>query len=177
MIDRKTPKQIIGDMIEIEGGFVDNPNDLGGPTKYGITEATARRHGYNGPMKDLPMMTAKMILWKEYWIDSGCSRVNEVSSIIAEELFDIRVNQGGFHILWLQEILNAFTGSKLKVDGILGELTMGVLRAFLLIRRHQDGDQVLAKAPNVYQGMRYFNIVAANPSQREFIYGWIRHRV
>ena len=32
--------QVISDIIAREGGFVNNPNDLGGPTKYGITIKT-----------------------------------------------------------------------------------------------------------------------------------------
>lgn len=32
--------QVIKDIITREGGYVNNPNDLGGPTKYGITLAT-----------------------------------------------------------------------------------------------------------------------------------------
>jgi len=39
---RITP--LIDRIIEVEGGYVNNPNDKGGPTKYGITEATARKN-------------------------------------------------------------------------------------------------------------------------------------
>lgn len=35
-----TKRQILDDIIRREGGFVDNPNDRGGATKYGITIGT-----------------------------------------------------------------------------------------------------------------------------------------
>lgn len=34
--------------IIFEGGYSDHPYDPGGKTKYGITESTARSHGYKG---------------------------------------------------------------------------------------------------------------------------------
>ena len=37
----------------VEGGYADDPADLGGKTNLGITEAVARRHGYTGDMRDL----------------------------------------------------------------------------------------------------------------------------
>jgi lysozyme family protein len=33
---------------------VDHPADIGGPTRWGITQAVARRHGYTGEMHALP---------------------------------------------------------------------------------------------------------------------------
>ena len=45
----------IDDLIDVliarEGGFVDHPADKGGPTRWGITQAVARRHGYMGQME------------------------------------------------------------------------------------------------------------------------------
>ena len=47
--------QYLEDLIKREGGYVNNPADRGGATKYGITEAVARTNGFKGNMKDLPL--------------------------------------------------------------------------------------------------------------------------
>lgn len=36
-------EQYLDDLIKREGGYVNNPADRGGATKYGITEAVARK--------------------------------------------------------------------------------------------------------------------------------------
>lgn len=45
--------QLIDKVLAHEGGYVNHPADKGGPTKWGVTEATARRYGYKGVMADL----------------------------------------------------------------------------------------------------------------------------
>ena len=37
-------EQITAAIISREGGFVNDPDDPGGPTKYGVTLATAQQH-------------------------------------------------------------------------------------------------------------------------------------
>ena len=43
--------RLIEEVIEREGGYVDHPADRGGPTRWGITEAVARRQGYMDDMR------------------------------------------------------------------------------------------------------------------------------
>ncbi len=47
-------EEYLDELIKREGGYVNNQVDKGGVTKYGITEAVARKKGYKGNMKDLP---------------------------------------------------------------------------------------------------------------------------
>lgn len=46
--------QTIEGILGKEGGYVDHPSDKGGPTRWGITQTTARAHGYTGDMRNLP---------------------------------------------------------------------------------------------------------------------------
>jgi lysozyme family protein len=36
-------------LIDVEGGYTNNPDDSGGETMWGVTIAVARRNGYTGP--------------------------------------------------------------------------------------------------------------------------------
>ena len=44
-------ERFLDDLIKREGGYVNNPNDKGGETCWGITVAVARANGYAGPMR------------------------------------------------------------------------------------------------------------------------------
>ncbi|ENV93784.1 hypothetical protein F937_03185 [Acinetobacter calcoaceticus ANC 3680] len=57
-------EQYLDELIKREGGYVNNPADRGGATKYGIIEAVARANGFKGNMKDFPLETAKAIYKK-----------------------------------------------------------------------------------------------------------------
>ena len=43
---------ILTAIYSVEGGFVDDKADRGGPTKYGVTQQVAREAGYRGNMRD-----------------------------------------------------------------------------------------------------------------------------
>lgn len=78
-------------VVESEGGYVNDPNDPGGATRYGITEAVARANGYTGDMRTLPLETAKSIYQKDYWDACKCGEMPWPLSLY---VFDCAVNQG-----------------------------------------------------------------------------------
>ena len=61
-------ERLLEALIEREGGYVDHPADRGGATRFGITEAVARAHGYRGPMRLLPRDEALAIYRRLYWL-------------------------------------------------------------------------------------------------------------
>ena len=174
---------IIDDIIRAEGGYVDNPNDSGGKTCWGITEAVARSAGYTGDMRDLPKDLARSIYYKQYVILPRFDKVIPLSPIIASELVDSGVNLGiAWPAKWLQTCLNAFNnGGKLytdlQVDGKIGTVTIESLSAYLSARKNDDGERTLLVALNCLQGARYIELSQSNPKQETFAYGWLRNRV
>ncbi len=175
--------QYLEELINREGGYVNNPADRGGATKYGITEAVAQANGFKGNMKDLPLDVAKAIYKKQYWTVPRFDQVNSVSSTVAEELLDTGVNCGiGFAKPLLQRALNLLNNQgkagwlDLSVDGIYGPATLNALKTYLA-KRGKEGEKVLVRVLNIMQGQRYIEICERNPSQEQFFYGWISNRV
>lgn len=66
-----------------EGGFVNDPEDRGGATNFGITIETARAHGYHGNMADLPKATAERIYVDHYIINRGFDHI-EHTGVMAQ---------------------------------------------------------------------------------------------
>ncbi len=54
-------EQYLQELIKREGGYVNNPADRGGATKFGITEAVARASGFKAHMRGLLSSVAKDI--------------------------------------------------------------------------------------------------------------------
>ncbi|HCA5022547.1 glycoside hydrolase family 108 protein [Acinetobacter baumannii] len=176
-------EQYLEELIKREGGYVNNPADRGGATKYGITQAVARENGWNGNMKDLPLEFAKSIYKKQYWLEPRFDQVNALSPSVAEELLDTGVNCGtGFAKPLLQRALNLLNNQgkagwpDLKVDGVYGSATLGALKTYLS-KRGKDGEKVLVRVLNIMQGQRYIEICERNKSQEQFFYGWIANRI
>lgn len=176
-----TIDDIISGVLKAEGGYVDHPNDRGGPTKYGITERTAREEGYRGPMRDLPESFARSIYMRRYVQAPGFDRVVEIDPALGAELVDTGVNMGpAVAGVFLQRWLNGFNSegryNELFVDGIVGPKTATALKAFL-VWRGELGRQALLRGLNGAQAARYLEIAERDPRQRSFLFGWITHRV
>jgi len=170
-------EKLIEELIDREGGYVHNSKDKGGATKYGITLKTALKHGYIGDIRKLPLSKAKEIYSTTYWDTNNLDRVVELSPNIAREVFDTGVNMGvGTAGKFLQRCLNLLNKTKIKVDGVVGDKTINALSSFLQ-KRKKDGEETLLKCLNSLQGAKYIALAEKDPSQREFIYGWLRNRV
>lgn len=176
-----TIEDIISGVLKSEGGYVDHPNDRGGPTNYGIAERTAREEGYHGPMRDLPESFARAIYTRRYVQSPGFDRIVEIDPALGAEVVDTGVNMGpAVAGLFLQRWLNGFNSEQryndLFVDGKVGRRTADALAAFLAWRGDL-GRQALLRGLNGVQATRYLEIAERDPRQRSFLFGWITHRV
>jgi lysozyme family protein len=85
----------IAALLASEGGYVNHPDDPGGPTRWGITLADARRHWKPGATADdvrrMPEAAARAIYRERYW---NALRCNELPSGIDYAVFDYGVNSG-----------------------------------------------------------------------------------
>ncbi len=165
-----------------EGGYVNNPNDKGGPTNYGITEAVARANGFMGDMKDLPKSEAEKIALAQYWEPIKGDAVSVISQKVANELFDSGYLHGiGTVCRWLQESLNELNRNQqdypdMIVDNVIGPTTLTRFKQYMQ-KRGLDGELVLLKALNVKQGAKLQGIAQKNLDQEDFLFGWLKNRV
>lgn len=175
-------EDLIDAVIDREGGYSNHPADHGGATRWGITEAVARQHGYAGDMRALPRGEAVAIYRRIYWLRPRFDAVAARAPLIAAELFDTGVNMGpAVAVALLQRALNALNrGARdypdMAVDGRIGPVTLAALDAFLTRRGH-GGETVLLKAIEALQGERYVALAERRPANEAFLYGWLANRI
>ena len=169
----------INHIIEVEGGYVNDPNDSGGETNWGVTVRVARKYGYMGAMIDMPRSVAFDIYSDMYWDAINLDDVEQYSQIIAKELADTGVNMGiGRAAEFLQRSLNALNNqgklyADLVVDRDLGPSTLYALGAFM---KHRE-EVVLYRALNCLQGAFYIELSERRQKDERFVYGWLLNRV
>jgi lysozyme family protein len=154
------------ELIGIEGGYVNDPTDRGGETKYGIS----KRSYPNLDIRNLSLQDAKEIYYGDYWKSNGLDNI--INYEVALELFDTGVNMGvGIASRFLQEALNLMNRNgqnfrDLKVDGQIGPATISAYR--------KVDDRILLKVLNGLQFERYKSICEKNPRQEKYFNGWMR---
>ena len=156
-------QKIFDYLLKVEGGYSDDKYDSGGKTKYGIIEVEARKYGYKGHMRDMPVEIAKDIYYKKYFKGNRLDEV--VNDKISLSICDWIVNSGTWGAKKAQQALNIVNGTDLATDGKIGNQTLFALN-------HVDTDKFL----QVYYELqrRFYNsIVASRPTQRVFLKGWL----
>ena len=150
-------EKIFDYLLKVEGGYSNDKFDKGGKTKYGIIEEEARKYGYTGHMRDMPLSIAR-----ENYHKNGLDTLK--SDNIALSVCDFIVNSGAWGAKKAQAALNEL-GFDLRVDGILGEKSLAALNEV-------DEAKFLEKYHDLQR--RYYRVLAANkPSQKKFLTGWL----
>lgn len=173
---------VINEIIKVEGGFVDDPNDSGGATNFGITEKVAREYGFVNDMRDLPRATAVRIYGDRYWEPLQLSVIELMSEMVAKEIADTGVNMGIVRAAkFLQRSLTVLNNKEklypdLVVDGQLGSQTIRALGDYLAYRG-SEGELVLVKMLNCLQGAFYVELAERREKDESFIFGWLKNRV
>ena len=161
--------QLIGDLLEREGGYVNKSADTGGPTKYGITLKTlAAYRGHDVEQGDVRVLTkseAEDIYEANYFIAPGIDGLPDLLQPVA---FDMAVNMGPVAAIKLLQRVIHKLGSPIAVDGHLGPRSYqsaviacnvykaDVLRSVCLARKEF-----------------YRDLVDRDASQSVFLTGWI----
>lgn len=98
-----------------DGGYVNDPYDIGGETKYGISHAAYPKI----TIKSLTLDQAKAIYKRDYWLRNKCDKMPWP---IACVFFDCVVNHNPIEATrWLQSALGV------TADGIIGPKTLAAI--------------------------------------------------
>jgi len=161
-MDQATMDHVLDRILSFEGGYVDNVNDRGGPTNFGITLATLQNcRGVPVTATDVQNMSAKEardIYKKMYITNPGFYEINDPD--LAELVIDAGVNHGlRGATKWLQ------TAAGVTVDGIWGSVTKAAVNA-------ADPRSLRAKV-TAYRAQAYGNLISADHNQAQFAAGWM----
>ena len=147
------------DIIEVvlhhEGGYVNDPDDPGGETNFGI----AKRSHPDVDIANLTKDGAKEIYKEHYW---DRNKVESLSEDLRHIYFDMCVNQGrGRAVKIMQRAANA-KGADLVVDGGMGPKTIAAM------------DGVELQRVRAYRVKYYADLVTRKPDLEKFYFGWFR---
>ena len=130
-------------VIGVEGGYVNDPNDPGGETIYGITRRDHPGAWENGRPT---LADAKAIYLRDYWTPARCDDLKWPLSFF---VFDSAVNQGvGTAVKLLQKTVYTVQ------DGVIGQNTM---RAVNSANQEEICARYLANRALRYIGTRNFD--------------------
>ncbi len=124
----QTVRQIAEGIVAREGGFVDDPDDPGGATKYGVTIHTMRRLGLDLNRDGRVNRVDVQALSKAQAVDIFLEHYFEKPSVgllpdaLQASVFDMYVNAGAQAVRILQNLLREM-GYQVAADGVIGPQT------------------------------------------------------
>lgn len=148
-----------------EGGKVDDKNDRGGRTAYGVTQATynafrAKRGLPDKDVWDIPQEDVDAIYWEMFWKPAKCDILPDPLDLV---VFDSAVQHGPARaVKWLQAALG------LSADGIFGPKSVQALQEEI----GAGMTDALVAAFIATREQFYKDIIARDSSQLKFQRGW-----
>lgn len=142
--------QAIAFVLEEEGGYVNDPNDPGGETNFGIS----KRAYPDLPIALLTKADALAIYERDYWYPAGC---HQLPGPLALCVLDMAVNMG------MERAVRTLQGALgVARDGVVGPLTVAAAQA---ADGHEAMERLMAARVQAYAAMAHFG---------RFGTGWLR---
>lgn len=161
-------QEIAHEIVAREGGYVNDPDDPGGATKYGVTLGTMRRLGLDldgdgritpADVKALRRGQAVEIFIEHYFERPGIAGLPET---LQPTVFDMYVNAGANAVRILQRLLTRM-GFACAVDGAIGPQT----RAAAALAAAKAPDH-LADAYGIARRSYYYRLADRRPASRKY---------
>lgn len=174
-------------MLENEGGFVNDKDDKGGATKYGVSLRLMKSMFDQGSIwldlhedgkideKDVMKLSlddAKKIYYDEFWC-RGIDKVAEINPDIGIKLFDMAVNLGvGQAVKLFQKNLDILSHYEYNIlyDGIIGPKTLTGIKSISCYRYQSNLMEDLA-----CDLIEYYQVLCVkNSSMYKYLVGWTK---
>ncbi len=176
-----TVRDIAEEIVVREGGYVNDPDDPGGATNWGVTIHTMRRLGLDltGDGRITPADVRKLsrdqaidIFIEHYFERPGIAGLPDV---LQASVFDMYVNAGGNAVKILQRLLNDM-GQSVQVDGALGPKTRAAAQ-----EAYRRAPEHIADAYAIARRNYYFRLADRRAASRKYARtrkgmkgGWIK---
>ena len=160
--------EIATDIVAREGGYVNDADDPGGATKYGVTVHTLRRLGMDltgddqvteADVRVLTRAHAVSIFVEHYF---RAPKIDKLPEAIQASVFDMYVNAGANAVRILQRLLNDMR-IEVSVDGVIGPQTISATaRAIGAAPDH------LVDAYGIARRNYYYDLAGRRPASRKY---------
>lgn len=161
-------RQIAAEIVAREGGFVNDPDDPGGATNFGVTIGTMRRLGIDltgdgqvteADVRRLTRAQAEDIFVTHYF---RRPRLDALPEALQPSVFDMYVNAGANAVRVLQRLLTDM-GYPCDPDGAVGPQT---IRAAQMAA--EAAPNHIADAYAIARRNYYYGLADARPASRKF---------
>ena len=143
-------------VLKHEGGYVNDPDDPGGETNYGISKRSFPKYD----IKNLTEDDAKDIYKRHYW---DVSKAQKLKDELRLDYFDMCVNMGQrTAVKCLQKATNNAPGTKIAVDGRIGPNTI------------KESKRVSANRLRSFRVLYYAKLIMKKPTLEKYYYGWFK---
>lgn len=160
----KSVRQLATEIVAREGGFVNDPDDPGGATNFGVTIHTLRRlrPGQQIGVNDVRALTRNDAI--EIYIEHYFRRprIADLPEPLWPTVFDMYVNAGANAVRILQRLFVQM-GIQIAVDGVIGPQTIAAAhRAYDMAPSH------LVDAYGIARRDYYYRLADQRPASRKF---------
>ena len=162
-------ERIADEIVAREGGYVNDRDDPGGPTKHGVTLGTMRRLGLDldrdgdVDLRDVKRVTpsiARQVFLRHYFHGPGLAGLPEA---LQAPVFDMYVHSGSRAVRLLQQLLREM-GEDVAVDGACGPLTRAAAH-----RAMDAAPDHLADAYGIARRDWYYRLAQSRPASRKYV--------
>jgi lysozyme family protein len=161
-------REIADEILDREGGYVNDPDDPGGATNHGVTIHTMRRLGLDldgdgsvtaQDVRRLSRDQAREIFIEHYFHRPGIDRLPEA---LQASVFDMYVNAGAGAVRILQRLLGQM-GHPVHIDGAIGPQTLAAAE-----KAASEAPGHIADAYGIERRSYYYRLADARPASRKY---------